>query len=52
MDFKSYKETMTQASQEMPMDGNMSIADFEKMDHNLIVNICFMALEKYKKEKS
>ncbi len=30
MAFKSYKETML-ASNEAPLDGNLSVADFEKM---------------------
>lgn len=32
--FKSFSETMMKGSAELPLDGNLSIADFEKMSNN------------------
>lgn len=35
----------------MPLDGNLAVADFEKMQNSQLAHIAFEALDVYKKEK-
>lgn len=36
------------ATDELPLDGNLAIADFEKIQHSQTSHICFLALEKFR----
>jgi hypothetical protein len=47
---KSFKESMTKGAAELPLDGNMQIADFEKMQNNVLSHISFEALDQFKQE--
>jgi Zn-finger protein len=47
----SFKETMDKKADEIPLDMNLMIVDFEKLAHNQIMHICFLALDLFKKEK-
>lgn len=46
--FKSYAESVRAKVDDMPLDGNLAIADWEKMHHNQAAHICFQALDKFK----
>jgi hypothetical protein len=47
MDFKSFTETMFKA--DLPLDPNLSIADFEKMSHNVLSHAAYEALDLFRK---
>lgn len=36
--------------QDIPLDANLAISDFEKISHNQTAHICFAALEKFRAE--
>ena len=42
---------MMKTSAELPLDGNLSVADFEKMQNMQLSHIAFEALDSFKKEK-
>jgi len=44
--FKEFKEAAL--GEEIPLDGNMAVADFEKMANTQLAHIAFEALDKYK----
>lgn len=48
--FKSYADSVRAKVDDMPLDANLAIADWEKMHHNQAVHICFQALGKFKME--
>ena len=50
MKFKSFNESMTKGMQELPLDQNLSVADFEKMSHNVLSHIAFEALDVFQKQ--
>lgn len=51
MNFKTFKESMLQTAAELPLDGNLSVADFEKMQNNTLAHVAFEALDKFRQEK-
>ena len=51
MQFKPFAETMLKTGAELPLDANLSIADFEKMQNNQLSHIAFEALDLFKKEQ-
>jgi hypothetical protein len=48
--FKSFEEAVMKVSDELLLDGNLSVADFEKMQNSQISHISFQALEKFRNE--
>mmetsp|Transcript_19576 Transcript_19576/g.30121 ORF Transcript_19576/g.30121 Transcript_19576/m.30121 type:complete len:181 (+) Transcript_19576:15212-15754(+) len=48
--FKTFEEATT--GNDLPLDPNMAIADFEKMDHAPLSHLAFLALDKYREEHS
>jgi Ubiquitin-activating enzyme E1 four-helix bundle/Ubiquitin-activating enzyme E1 FCCH domain len=47
--FKDFSQTYTNLdSENVPLDPNLAISDFEKMDHNLISHICFLTLDRFR----
>jgi ubiquitin-activating enzyme E1 len=48
--FKSYADSVRAKVDDMPLDANLAIADWEKMHHNQAVHLCFQALGKFKAE--
>lgn len=50
MQFKSFKDTMLKTSNELPLDPNLSIADFEKMQNNTLSHIAYESLDEFRKE--
>lgn len=41
---------MTKGMEELPLDQNLSVADFEKMSHNVLSHIAFEALDVFQKQ--
>ena len=50
MEFKSYQESMIKGMEEIKIDANMSVADFEKMSHNVLSHIAYEALDMFRSE--
>ena len=50
MKFKPFNECMTKGMEELPLDQNLSVADFEKMSHNVLSHIAFEALDVFQKQ--
>jgi hypothetical protein len=50
MEFSSFEDTMLKGNNELKLDGNMSISDWEKMSHNMLSHIAFEAMDEFKKE--
>lgn len=48
MEFKSFKEVMMQTGAELPLDGNLAVADFEKMQNNTLAHIAFEVLDLFR----
>lgn len=51
LQFKSFEEVAMKATDEIALDGNLAIADFEKIQNSLISHICFLALDKFRTEE-
>lgn len=49
--FGSFEEKVMKASDELALDGNLAVADFEKMQNSLISHVCFLALDKFRAEE-
>lgn len=47
--FKSFKESMLQGAEQLPLDANLSVADFEKMQNNQLAHIAFETLDIFRK---
>lgn len=52
MKFKSYKEILESPASDLPLDGNLAIADFEKMHHNLLSHLAFETLDVFRTKHS
>ena len=51
MKFKRFDESVNVLEEsKIPFDYNLAIADFEKMHHNQISHLCYLALDIFKKE--
>lgn len=48
MKFKTFKESMLQGSDQLPLDGNLAVADFEKMQNNVLAHVAFEALDTFR----
>jgi Ubiquitin-activating enzyme E1 four-helix bundle/Ubiquitin-activating enzyme E1 FCCH domain len=49
INFKSFKESMIESKVDgIPLDGNLAVADFEKMAHNSLAHLAFEALDMYR----
>ena len=48
MKFKSFEESMMRTVDDMCLDGNLAVADFEKMQNAQISHLCFLALDKFR----
>lgn len=48
MKFKSYSDSMLKASAELPLDANLSVADFEKMQNSTLSHVAFEALDTFR----
>jgi ubiquitin-activating enzyme E1 len=48
MKFKSFKDTAMAVTQDILLDGDLAIADFEKMQNSLPAHICFLAYDQFK----
>jgi len=46
--FKSFEQAVLGSLDDMPLDGNLAVADFEKMQHSQISHICYSALDKFR----
>lgn len=49
MNFKSFKEVQTASN--LPLDANLAVADFEKMQNNQIAHLAFAALDAFRTAK-
>jgi len=49
VNFKSFEDICTKPTADLALDPNLAIADFEKIEHNAIIHVCFLALEAFKK---
>jgi hypothetical protein len=45
--FKSFEEAIMGTLDAMPLDGNLAVADFEKMQNAQTSHLCYAALEKF-----
>ncbi len=52
MTFKSFKEILEAPASQVPLDGNLSIADFEKMQNNILECLAFETLDKFRQLNS
>jgi len=51
MKFKSFEESVRSTVDDMRLDGNLALADFEKMQNGQISHLCFLALEKFRMDE-
>ena len=51
MTFKSFKQVMLEGA-DLPLDGNLAVADFEKMQNNILSHIAFNALDSFRSTNS
>jgi len=51
MDFKPFGPTMLASHETLPQDMNLSFADFEKPDNNILAHIAYEALDRFKRDK-
>jgi hypothetical protein len=45
MSFKSLKDVMESSVSEIPLDGNLAITDFEKIQNNQLAHLAFDTLD-------
>jgi hypothetical protein len=45
--FKSFEDAVVKTVEELPLDANLAVADFEKIQNSQISHICFNALDKF-----
>jgi hypothetical protein len=48
MNFKSFKETEDMEASQIPLDGNLAVADFEKMQNIQLSYLAFEALDNFR----
>ena len=48
MSFKSLKDVMESSVSEIPLDGNLAIADFEKIQNNQLAHLAFDTLDAFR----
>ena len=51
MTFKSFKQVMLEGA-DLPLDGNLAVADFEKIQNNILSHIAFNALDSFRSTNS
>ena len=52
MTFKTLEEILEKAPlQDVPLDGNLAVADFEKMQNNQLAQLAFEALDKFRETR-
>lgn len=47
--FRRYKECMLEGN-ELPLDGNLAVADFEKIQSNSLMHVAYKTMEVFRKE--
>lgn len=50
--FKNFQESVMGKVDDMPLDGNLAVADFEKIQNASIAHLCFLALEKFRTDQN
>jgi hypothetical protein len=50
LSFKSFEDAVMCTADGMPLDANLAVADFEKMQNAQTSHLCFLALEKFRTE--
>ena len=48
MQFKPFQECMSKGPEEIALDMNMSVADFEKMQNSVLSHVAYEALDKFR----
>jgi Ubiquitin-activating enzyme E1 four-helix bundle len=48
MAFKPAEEIFKASAQDIPLDGNLAVADFEKMQNNVLAHLAFETLDQFK----
>jgi hypothetical protein len=48
MSFKSLKDVMESSVSEIPLDGNLAITDFEKIQNNQLAHLAFDTLDVFR----
>lgn len=49
--FKSFEESIAKKVDDMPLDPNLAIADFEKIQNAQTSHLCFQALDKFRADQ-
>ena len=48
--FSSFEDSVLGPLQDIPLDGNLAVADFEKLSHSQASHVCFQALDRFREE--
>jgi hypothetical protein len=51
MKFKTFEESVMKTVEDMPLDPNLAVADFEKMANQQISHLCYLALDKFRTDQ-